>query len=41
MQPAAHEPMQAITLFVNKIKLSCILNMLYLITNTAACLQSL
>jgi hypothetical protein len=40
MQPEAHEPLQGITLLlVHNIKLSCVLNMLHLITNTAASFQ--
>jgi hypothetical protein len=40
MQPEAHELLQGITLLlVHNIKLSCVLNMLHLITNTAAIFQ--
>jgi hypothetical protein len=37
VQPAAHKPLQDITLLVCNRKLLCMLNMLYLITNTVAC----
>jgi len=39
VQPAAHEPLLDIKLLVRNINLPCILNMLHLITNLAACLQ--
>jgi hypothetical protein len=39
MKPAAHGPLQDITLFVSNMKASYMLYMLNLITDTAACLQ--
>jgi len=39
VQPVAHEPLQDVTLLVRNLKLSCILNMSHLLTNTAARLQ--
>jgi len=41
VKPMAHKPLQDITLPVTNIKLSSILNMLNLITNTATNLQPL
>jgi hypothetical protein len=39
VKPEVHEPLQDITLLVSNMKLSCMLNMLHLITNIADLLQ--